>query len=95
MTASARFTDKQGQYLAFIRAYTLVNRRAPAEADMQNFFEVTAPSVHRMVVELEAKNLIARTPGAARSVRLLVPAEQLPILLEPGSQPIRSPVGDY
>lgn len=47
------FTEKQGQYLAFIRTYTLLNRQAPAEADMQRFFRVTPPSVHRMVVELE------------------------------------------
>ena len=39
-----RFTELQGQYLAFIRAYTLVNGRAPAEADMQRFFGVTPPS---------------------------------------------------
>src|SRR3972149_11256973 len=36
VTASAlRFTPKQGQYLAFIHAYTLVMGRPPAEADMQ------------------------------------------------------------
>ncbi len=29
------FTEKQGQYLAFIYAYTRINRRPPAEADMQ------------------------------------------------------------
>jgi hypothetical protein len=29
------FTEKQGQYLAFIYAYTKLNRRPPAEADMQ------------------------------------------------------------
>jgi hypothetical protein len=28
------FTPKQGQYLAFIHAYTLVNGRPPAEADL-------------------------------------------------------------
>lgn len=31
------FTDLQGQYIAFIHAYTRLNRRAPAEADMQRF----------------------------------------------------------
>jgi hypothetical protein len=35
------WTDLQGQYLAFIQAYTKVNRRPPAEVDMQRFFEVT------------------------------------------------------
>lgn len=56
------------------------NRRPPAEADMQAYFEVTPPSVHRMVLELEQRGLIRRTPGAARSIALLVRAEDLPIL---------------
>jgi Mn-dependent DtxR family transcriptional regulator len=51
-SAPARFTEKQGQYLAFIYMYALVNGRPPAEADMQRFFEVTPPSVHNMIIEL-------------------------------------------
>ena len=47
------FTPKQGQYLAFIHAYTLVIGRPPAEADMQRHFRVTPPSVHQMVLTLE------------------------------------------
>ena len=74
------FTDKQGQYLAFIHAYTKVNRRPPAEADMQRFFEATPPTVHRMVVELENKGLIERTPRQARSIRVLIPPEEIPPL---------------
>jgi repressor LexA len=77
---SASFTSKQGQYLAFIHAYLKLNRRAPAEADMQRFFRVTPPTVHRMVVELEERGLIRRTPGAARSIELLVPFAALPQL---------------
>lgn len=74
------FTELQGQYLAFVHAYTRVNRRPPAEADMQRFFGVTAPSVHRMVIELDIRGLIRRTPGVARSIELLVPPEALPVL---------------
>ena len=77
---SSRFTDKQGQYLSFIYAYTKLNRRAPSEADMQRHFCVTPPSVHRMVIELERKGLISRTPGAARSIQVLVAPEELPVL---------------
>jgi Mn-dependent DtxR family transcriptional regulator len=77
---SAAFTPKQGQYLAFIHAYTILNRRPPAEADMQAFFRVTPPSVHQMVLELERRQLIRRTPRAARSIVLLVPAAALPPL---------------
>ena len=74
------FTPLQGQYLAFIYAYSKVNRRPPAEADMQRFFEVTPPSVHRMGLELEQRGLVRRQPGAPRSLEVLLPPEQLPIL---------------
>jgi len=70
----------QGQYLAFIYAYSKLNRRPPAEADMQRFFEVTAPSVHNMVLALERKGFISRQPGSPRSIALLLPPEALPIL---------------
>ena len=56
--SSPRFTDTQGQYLAFIHAYALVNGRPPAEADIQRFFAVTPPSVHNMIKELERRGLI-------------------------------------
>jgi repressor LexA len=74
------FTAKQGQYLAFIFHYTKVHRIAPAESDMQKYFRVSAPSVHQMVITLEKNGLIERTPGRARSIRVLVPQEQLPTL---------------
>jgi len=45
--AAKTFTAKQGQYLAFIHAYSRLNRRPPAEADLQRYFRVTPPSVHR------------------------------------------------
>ena len=87
---ASRFTQKQGQYLAFIYTYTLLNRQPPAEADFQRFFRVTAPSVHQMIVQLERLGLIRRTPRQARSIELLIPADQLPAL-----QPITSPVAKY
>ena len=74
------YTSKQGQYLAFIYYYSKVNGRAPAEADMQRYFGVTPPSVHQMVLTLEANGIIERTPGQGRSIRLLVPREELPDL---------------
>ena len=75
-----RFTAAQGQYLAFIYAYSKIHCRPSVEADMQRFFGVTPPSVHRMVLELEKRELIRRTPGQARSIELLVAPEDLPIL---------------
>jgi DNA-binding MarR family transcriptional regulator len=77
------FTDKQGQYLAFIDAYTRVHGRAPAEADMQRHFGVTPPSVHQMVLTLERAGLIRRQPGLARSIQVLVDPDRLPRLRPP------------
>ena len=75
-----RFTAKQGQYLAFIWAYSQINRQAPAEADFQRCFRVTAPSVHQMLKTLCRLGLIDRQPGVARSIQLLVPPHKLPVL---------------
>jgi Mn-dependent DtxR family transcriptional regulator len=77
---SPLFTEKQGQYLAFIYAYTRVLGRPPAEADIQRYFKVTPPTVHQMVLTLERIGLIRRTPGVARSIELLVAPESLPVL---------------
>ena len=75
-----RFTQLQGQYLAFIHAYSRICKRPPAEADMRRHFQVTAPSVHQMVISLEKAGLITRQPGTARSIQLLVAPETLPAL---------------
>jgi Mn-dependent DtxR family transcriptional regulator len=53
--------------------------RPPAESDLQRYFRVTPPSVHQMVVTLHKNGLISRTPGAARSIEVLVPPEELPL----------------
>lgn len=63
------FTKLQGQYLAFIATYMQLHGVAPAEADMQRYFNVTPPSVHQMVLTLERRGLITRAAGQARSIR--------------------------
>jgi Mn-dependent DtxR family transcriptional regulator len=78
--AAPNFTPTQGQYLAFIYAYTRLNGRSPAEADMQRYFKVSPPSVHQMVLTLERLGLIRRRAGVSRSIELLVAPEDLPIL---------------
>jgi DNA-binding MarR family transcriptional regulator len=88
------FTPRQGQYLAFIHAYTLV-KRPPAQADIQRFFQVTPPSVHQMLLTLERSGLISRRPGAPRSIAVLVDRSDLPAL-EPGyGQPVIITVTRY
>jgi Mn-dependent DtxR family transcriptional regulator len=75
-----RYTDKQGQYLAFIYYYGKIHGCAPSEAEMQHYFRVSPPSVHQMVLTLEKCGLIERTLGQARSIRLLISREKLPDL---------------
>ena len=74
------FTELQGQYLAFIHAYTKIHGCPPAESDMQRFFEVTAPTVHRLVKQLESSGLIKRTPRKARSIKILLAPQEIPAL---------------
>jgi DNA-binding MarR family transcriptional regulator len=81
-TPAKAFTPKQGQYLAYIYAYTRLHRRPPAEIDMQEYFRVTPPSVHQMVLTLERQGFIKRQPRTARSIELLVDPKLLPDLLD-------------
>jgi hypothetical protein len=85
------FTDKQGQYLALIDAYTRVHGRPPSEADLQRPFGVTPPSVHQMVLTLERAGLIRRQPRVARSIAVLVDPECLPRLRPPQTGIISAP----
>jgi Mn-dependent DtxR family transcriptional regulator len=76
-----RFTAKQGQYLAFIHLYTRLHRRPPAETDMQEYFRVSPPSVHQMVLTLERNGFIRKQPRMPRTIQILVDPVQLPELL--------------
>jgi repressor LexA len=75
------YTDTQGQYLAFIYSYGKIHGCPPSESEMQQYFRVSPPSVHQMILTLETRGLIERTPGQARSIRLLIPREELPDLV--------------
>jgi len=77
---SQKWTEKQGQYLAFINNYTKIHSRPPAEAEMERYFCVTPPTIHQMILKLAEKRLISRVPGQARSIKLLVPIEDIPPL---------------
>jgi hypothetical protein len=92
---SPSFTTKQGQYLAFIHAYTLVLGRPPAEADMQRFFRVSPPAVHQMILSLEKAGLIARQPGVPRTIAVLVDRMALPELAASENQPVKTTVPRY
>lgn len=75
------YTDKQGKYVAFIYYYSKIHGCAPSEAELQQYFRVSPPSVHQMILTLEARGLIERTPGQARSLHLRIPLGDLPDLI--------------
>jgi Mn-dependent DtxR family transcriptional regulator len=81
LTMKKAFTDKQGQYLAFIYYYSKIHGCPPVEAEIQRYFRVSPPSVHQMILTLETRGLIERTPGQARSIHLLISPEELPDLI--------------
>ena len=75
-----QFTYKQGQYLAFIHLYCKLHRQGPSEAEMVQYFHVSPPSVHQMVVKLEQSGLITREPGVPRSARVALAISEIPAL---------------
>jgi len=79
-----KFTEKQGQYLAFIYSYMTMFGRPPAEKDLQLFFRTTPPTIHQMILKLEENDFISRIPGQARSINLLVDPNEIPRLKRPG-----------
>jgi tetratricopeptide (TPR) repeat protein len=74
------YTPKQGQYLAFIHQYSLIHGISPAEADLEQYFQVACSSVHQMILTLEKRGLISRIPGVARSIKILLPEKDIPSL---------------
>ena len=80
---ASAFTEKQGQYLAFIFWFTRINRCPPAQSDIQRFFGVSAPAVHQMITTLEKSGFLNRSPGQARAIQVTLEQSQLPPLEEP------------
>ncbi len=76
-------------------AYTLVNGRPPALADMQRFFQVTPPTVHQMLLTLGKAGLISRQPSAARSIAVQLYHADLPTLNSRYAQTVESTVQRY
>jgi len=72
------FTARQGEYLAFIHRFTLRHGIAPSFDEIAAHFGTSAPSVNGMIKTLERRGLLSRVPGAARSLRVLVPGSLLP-----------------
>lgn len=73
-----KFTPTQGRYLAYIAAYIDGFGQAPAESEIAEALDVSAPSAHQMMKTLAAKGLIRREAGATRSIDLLIDAQDIP-----------------
>ncbi|OGP87289.1 MAG: hypothetical protein A2Y95_06265 [Deltaproteobacteria bacterium RBG_13_65_10] len=91
MSATLRFTARQGEMLAFIHRFTAKHGVAPSFEEIASHFGTSSPSVNGMIKTLERRGLLSRVPGVARSLRVLVPSSLLPNS-EFGS-PIRRPEG--
>jgi len=78
-------TRQQGQFLAFIRAYTMGNYAgvAPSHAEFQRFFNLSPPSVNSMLIRLEQRGFIRRVPGKARTIELVIDPARIPPLEKP------------
>ncbi len=76
----ARLTRKQGQLVAYVYSYTKVHRVPPSENEIATFLGVYGPSAHQMILRLEARGILARTPGQPRSIRILLPRQEIPDL---------------
>jgi hypothetical protein len=74
----ANYTPTQGRYLAYINAYTELHGYPPAESEIATAMCVSPPSVNLMVKTLEKKGLILRQPGKPRSLKVIVPLEEIP-----------------
>ncbi len=73
-------TKKQGQYLSFIYHYIKLHGYAPAQAEIQKFFQVSSASVHNMISTLIKRGFLTQEKGKARSLRVVLPEEEIPSL---------------
>ena len=89
------FTPLQGQYLAFIHPYELVNERAPTRHKMIQFFRVILPSVRCMVFTQEQASLILRWPETPGYIIVLLHEHQLPRLRPGFVQTVKTSVAKY
>jgi Mn-dependent DtxR family transcriptional regulator len=74
------YSEKEGQYLAYIFYYTKINGIPPAQIDFQRYFQVSPPTVHQTILQLEKKGLINRIPNTPRSIVIKLPEHELPAL---------------
>lgn len=75
-----RLTRRQGQLLAYVYWYTKVHRIPPSENEVAAFLGIYGPSAHAAILRLVAAGHLTRVPGQPRTMKVLLPREQLPDL---------------
>lgn len=61
-------------------AFAAANFKSTSRDAKEQYLQTTPPSVHQTIQPLELCGFIERTPGQARSARVLVRPEHLPAL---------------
>ncbi|MFI5417929.1 MAG: LexA family protein [Candidatus Lutacidiplasmatales archaeon] len=80
MGSTRRVTKKQGRLLAYVYWYSKIHRIPPSENEIAEFLAVRGPSAHQMILTLEANGALSRQPGTPRTIRVLLPPEEIPSL---------------
>jgi hypothetical protein len=62
---------------------------------MQEYFRVSPPTVHQMVLTLERAGFIRRQPRTPRSIELLIDPTNCRNYSDPGFQPVKITVQSY
>ena len=60
--------------------YTRIHGRPPAETELRHYFRVKPPASHQIIVTLDRNALISLKQGTPRSIEVLVPPQDLPLL---------------
>lgn len=55
----------------------MAHRRPLSENEIAAFLGVYGPSAHQMILRLEAKGVLARIPGQPRTIRILLPRQDI------------------
>lgn len=61
----------QLRVLDFLQRYIELHGPVPTERETERHLQLSPPTIHGAILALEKKGLLARTPGVARSIRLL------------------------
>lgn len=74
------YSPRQGQFIAFIHHYTKVSGQAPTDRDVERYFKISSSAAREMIERLEWGKFVACSDTKPRTLRVLIPAEQVPLL---------------